>query len=725
MVAVMGEFTLNKMDWWGYKVLLTHSKQGNLDDVKSINLDTRITSYLSIYNFPSPFVEAAYYGHFDVLKYLLEKYGEHIDINCGAKLKIILDKHHKKIAYHIVPQHGLHHQLVNNVPLFLAACSNDNVEMLEYLMSKGADIMKEVPIWGNSLCVAAEYGCISAVKYLLDCATPVNYTNCKGNNPLLVACGSEVSNVDNSTAIIDLLISKGADLHHKSIEGYTAMHQAALSDKVRHVQTLLAHGMSPLFAQANPIDDNYIPCPLYVAARNSCNQTMEFLMTLPNCPNICKWEASLLYWQHGFKEWEMLENNFQYLQASNIKPIYLDAKISVAYGNYQEMSSKEDMEFFRTTADYTVRRYQIMLIQERIFGLHATNSVTSELKQILHQIKRGLYKEVEVLRQHVFEKCPKQVDLFLCHPLYEDTVTAITIFGWACDGTRLIVEALLYREFTVEHVFPYLKFLKDLLFKVQLYLTETHFIHVETILFLFYWTIRAIFDNGRNITLNNLPVQFLSLFKELVTDCLYIAESSLLQIFITKIDQYFPHNHDNSKQIPFISLMMQCLLLWGGDAIDQPNENDNGNRLLHKSTSLNNFCFRLPLTKILVSNGAHVDAVNALGSCFISGMMAVPKVDLFFPLRCVNSFNSPIRQFPDICSSYLPLPLSCLSASTIIAEGIPYKLVDLPKHVTDFIALHDPNNAMKKPYIDIDISSIDDVPIQILHTNTISSGGFY
>ena len=108
-------------------------------------------------------------------------------------------------------------------------------------MSKGADVMKEVPIWGNSLCIAAEYGCISGVKYLLDCATPVNYTNCKGNGPLLVACGSEVSNVDNSTAIIDLLISKGADLHHKSIEGYTAMHQAALSDKVRHVQTLLAH----------------------------------------------------------------------------------------------------------------------------------------------------------------------------------------------------------------------------------------------------------------------------------------------------------------------------------------------------------------------------------------------------------------------------------------------------------------------------------------------------
>ena len=151
-------------------------------------------------------MEVAYYSHFDIIKYLLEKYGELIDINCGAKLKIILDKHHKKIAYHIVPQHGLCHKLVNNVPLFLAAaCSNYNIEMLEYLMSKGADVMKEVPIWGNSLCIAAEYGCISGVKYLLDCVTHVNYTNCKGSSPLLLACGSQDSNVDNSD-IIDLLI---------------------------------------------------------------------------------------------------------------------------------------------------------------------------------------------------------------------------------------------------------------------------------------------------------------------------------------------------------------------------------------------------------------------------------------------------------------------------------------------------------------------------------------
>ena len=662
---------MSDLGWVDYDDLLVYCKQGQLDDVRSTILDTRIISLLPIHNFPSPLVEAAYYGHFDILKYLLEKYGEHIDINCGATLKTQL---------------GMH-QLVNNVPPFLAACANNNVEMLKYLVSKGADIMKEVPIWGNSLCIAAEYGRITAVKYLLDCGIPVNCTNCKGSSPLLLACGSQDSNVDNSD-IIDLLITKGADLHHKSIEGYTAMHQAALSDKVRHVQTLLAHGMSPLFAQANPIDDNYIPCPLYVAARNSRENTMSFLMTLPDCPNICKWEVSLIHWQHNFKEWEMLENNFQYLQASEIRPIYLDAKITAAYENYQEMSSREDMEFFRNSADYTVRRYQRMLIQERMFGLHATNSFVFELNHICQHIEKGLYNEAELLRQHIFEKCPKQLDLFLCHPLYEDTFTAIELFCLVCLSTRSVIRTILDREFVVENLLPYFKFLKDLLFKVQSYLTERHLYYVENILFLFYLSVLTIFRNDkRSITVNDLPVKFLSLFKELVTDCLYIAESSLLQIFLTMCERFFKR-HENSQQSLFISLILQCLLIWGVDAINQPNENDRGNRLLHKSVSLSCSAFRLPLTKVLLSNGAHFDAVNALGSSFISNV------------------DPSDEMFQDICSSYLPLPLSCLSATTIIAEGIQYKLVDLPKHVIDFIALHDPMNATKKPFIDIDLSSL-------------------
>ena len=705
--------------WSDYEQLLKYCKLGKLDDVISTRLDTRIVGLLSSYNFPSPFVAAAYRGHFDILKYLLEKYGEHIDINCGAMLSI---------------QQGRNRQIMNNVPLFLAACSNDNVKMLEYLVSKGADVTKEVPIWGNSLCIAAEYGCISVVKYLLDSGTPINYTNCKGNSPLLIACGSKVSNIDNSTAIIDLLIYKGADLHQTSVEGYSAMHHAALSDKARHVQTLLVHGMSPLFAPANPLDNNYIPCPLYVAARNLCFQIVGFLITLPDCLNICKWEVSLIQWKYDIdRKREMLYNSLKYLQDSEIKPIYLDAKITAAYQNYQEIRSLEDIDVFRHTADCTDYPYfmplyfQNMLIEERMFGLHATDSVAFELQHIQLQIKKGLYKEAELLRQHVFEKCPRQLDLFLCHPLYEDTSTAIEILSWACSGTRSVIRVTLSREFVAEEMYiPYLKFLKHLLYKIQFYLTEDHLSHVENIIFLYYLSIRAMFGNeGRSITVKDLPVEFLSVMEELVTDCLYIAETSLLHIFFTMCERFFQDRKD-SQCSPFICLILQCLLKWGGEAINQPDENNIGKRLLHKSVSLSCSAFRLPLTKILLSNGAHYDAVDALGLHSIRQRKVDPtnrlfyydavnalglhssrqnEVNLidrlfhssFFPLRHVKPLNA--KDFQDIASSYLPLPLSCISASTIVTEGIEYKRLDLPKHIIEFIALHDPKNAMKKPFI--------------------------
>ena len=130
----------------------------------------------------------------------------------------------------------------------------------------------------------------------------------------------------------------------------------------------------------------------------------------------------------------------------------------------------------------------------------------------------------------------------------------------------------------------------------QAFLFIRHLYYVKNILFLFYLSVLTIFRNDkRSITVNDLPVQFLSLFKELVTDCLYIAESSLLQIFITMCERFFKR-HENSQQFLFISLILQCLLIWGGDAINQPNENDKGNRLLHKSVSLSCSAFRLPLT---------------------------------------------------------------------------------------------------------------------------------
>ena len=51
------------------------------------------------------------------------------------------------------------------LPPLVAACINDDVKMVKHLVSKGADLNKQAPYLGSSLHVAAQYGCLSVMKY--------------------------------------------------------------------------------------------------------------------------------------------------------------------------------------------------------------------------------------------------------------------------------------------------------------------------------------------------------------------------------------------------------------------------------------------------------------------------------------------------------------------------------------------------------------------------------
>ena len=51
-----------------------------------------------------------------------------------------------------------------------------------------------------------------------------------------------------------------------------------------------------------------------------------------------------------------------------------------------------------------------------------------------------------------------------------------------------------------------------------------------------------------------------------------------------------------------------------------------------------------------------------------------------------------------------PFPLTCLSARSIMSESIPYQSLDLPHHIIEFIALHDPDDIQV-----INIKNVDNV----------------
>ena len=79
------------------------------------------------------------------------------------------------------------------VPPLVAACTQDNVKMVQYLVSKGTDLNKQAPYWGGLLHAPAQYGCISVMRYLLDSGVDINTINYRGCTPLIMMCGLSIS----------------------------------------------------------------------------------------------------------------------------------------------------------------------------------------------------------------------------------------------------------------------------------------------------------------------------------------------------------------------------------------------------------------------------------------------------------------------------------------------------------------------------------------------------
>ena len=80
-------------------------------------------------------------------------------------------------------------------------------------------------------------------------------------------------------------------------------------------------------------------------------------------------------------------------------------------------------------------------------------------------------------------------------------------------------------------------------------------------------------------------------------------------------------------------------------------------------------CYPARLVSLLLDHGAHPDCLSSAGKT---------------PIETVQQDNP---KYKILCSHY-PLPLKCLSATSIIKYDMPYTDIDLPKHIKQFIQLH-------------------------------------
>lgn len=119
-------------------------------------------------------------------------------------------------------------------PLFKAVESG-NPALVEFLLSKGADVNARDKAGDTPLHKASMLGQQAIVKLLLDSRADVNSTGQFSWRPL--HCAS----VECNTSLMGLLIDRGADVNAKNESGFTPLHLVVLKD-VSAVQLLLSKG---------------------------------------------------------------------------------------------------------------------------------------------------------------------------------------------------------------------------------------------------------------------------------------------------------------------------------------------------------------------------------------------------------------------------------------------------------------------------------------------------
>lgn len=119
------------------------------------------------------------------------------------------------------------------------AADEGNAECVKLLLSKGADAKLKNHRGFTALHLAARTSSLECVRELLENGNAnANAEDFDQRTPLHAAVGK----LDSAYSILELLISKGANVNHKDVYGFTALHLAALDGLAQCVEMLIFYG---------------------------------------------------------------------------------------------------------------------------------------------------------------------------------------------------------------------------------------------------------------------------------------------------------------------------------------------------------------------------------------------------------------------------------------------------------------------------------------------------
>ena len=667
----MDEYRFSKED---FTALCQHAKTGDIIEFKKIieGVSNQDKSRFGIGTFcpdpslreTSPFVVAAQHGVLKVVKFLLETYPHSIDINRGASIT----SKTQQIVTH-------------NVPPLVAACTNDNIELVKYLLEHGADIHKQSLTRATPLRAAAYYGYIHIMECLLDNGADLNKANCIGSSPLLAAAhngGAEATK---------FLIEKGCDLNQRTIEGYTAIHEASQKGEVSVVKVLLDYGISPEFAPSHPRQpEGYVPCPLYLAASMGRREVFDLLIAHPDCTRECKADAYLLLATsifeypeddndpEGEKSLELWEKGLELLGQLE-DPVYTLPPIE-EYGNHVEIRSQSEIKSLWNQPDFMEigLPLQCLIIRERCMGQEDQSLIECLVKRGAMFLYLGYYGECEGLWRRAIKVEEKICDVECRHPEfgYCDGILKDLEgdLGDYVEGLRMMVATGYTPNFKIffEFGLKCLEFLKRLEGKADSEVLDSRQLLLRLLELFRIWIRHDYIKQLKSEAGFVASTDCISLCKALISSYLnYSPRCNLLHDFLSEVSFYM-EDMVSDEHLCSYSISLEKFLMCGAEkVINEPD--GNGNRPISRVFELESE-IAVQCMSILIDFGAHVDAVDHKGQMCLNWQTRHPPVH-----------------------SYLmtlgPLKLACYAAQTIVREKIKYLQVGLPSHVISFVKMHD------------------------------------
>lgn len=267
---------INIKDTTGYNAFHIACEEGHLEIVKQLLDPFKDQINLKTPTDETPLLIACINNHEEIVEFLIE---------CGADIEACDDEGFN--TFHFACQNGwvsAVEQILNkkkkypnierkthggNTPLLLA-CQQSEKEIVEILLSHGADINAHNNKGDSPLMVACRVENQEMIKFLIQNKANIESKDKEGLTPLLWACKK------GKKEIFELLLQLNASVDAKDLNGRTALHWACRGGNLDIVKRLTAKEPEKIL-EARTKDAN---TPLMLACANNQWSVIEFLLGL-------------------------------------------------------------------------------------------------------------------------------------------------------------------------------------------------------------------------------------------------------------------------------------------------------------------------------------------------------------------------------------------------------------------------------------------------------------